>query len=83
MANYFKEEASKLTEQELQFFANILITTIVEKKILTKEQVPMLLKVIEIMSKDQEKHIGQFCKFIIETLNYEKQSGRNQENQLG
>ena len=37
MADYFKEEAAELQESELQFFANLLETGIVEKKILTKD----------------------------------------------
>lgn len=40
IANYFREEAAGLPESELQFFANILRTSIVEKKIITKEEVP-------------------------------------------
>ena len=50
IANYFKEEAAALPQQELKFFANILETGIVEKKILTKEQVPQLIGVIESMA---------------------------------
>ena len=40
IANYFREEAACVPESELQFFANILRTSIVEKKIITKEEVP-------------------------------------------
>jgi hypothetical protein len=45
-----------------------LKTSIVEKKILTKEEVPQLISVIEKMSLDQK--IGNFCKYILETLSF-------------
>lgn len=40
LAIFFKDSAAQLPESELQFFANFLETSIVEKKILTKEEVP-------------------------------------------
>jgi len=70
IANYFKEEAAELPESELQFFANILETSIVEKKIFTKEEVPQLIAVIESMS--SERKIGKFCQYILDTLCFSK-----------
>ena len=52
LAIFFKDSAAQLPESELQFFANFLETSIVEKKILTKEEVPKLISVIEKMSRD-------------------------------
>jgi len=76
MADYFKEEAAELQESELQFFANILETGIVEKKILTKEQVPQLINVIESMCSNRK--IGKFCQYILDSLSFEK-TNRNIE----
>jgi len=70
LASYFKKEAAELPESELQFFSNILEKTIVEKKILVKEQVPRLIGVIESMSQDRK--IGKFCQFILDTINQKK-----------
>ena len=67
LAIFFKESAAELLESELQFFAKFLETSIVEKKILTKEEVPQLISVIERMSHDPR--MGQFCQYILDSLN--------------
>ena len=77
MADYLKEEATELKESELQFFANILESSIVEKKIMTKDQVPNLILVIESMTSNRK--IGKFCQYILDSLSYEKQN-RNIEH---
>jgi hypothetical protein len=59
LAIFFKDTATQLPEIELQFFAKFLKTSIVEKEILTKEEVPQLISVIERMSHDRK--IGKFC----------------------
>ena len=38
-------------------------------KIITKEEVPQLISVIE--EKSHDPKIGNFCKYILETLNFE------------
>jgi hypothetical protein len=70
IANYFNEEAAELPESELQFFANILEISIVERKILTKEQVPQLISVIKQMQNDRK--IGKFCQYILNCLSVER-----------
>lgn len=55
-----------MPEIELQFFAKFLKTSIVEKEILTKEEVPQLISVIESMSHDRK--IGKFCQQILMTI---------------
>ena len=73
LAIFFKDSAAQLPESELRFFANFLEVSIVEKKILSKEEVPQLISVIEKMSHDQK--IGSFCRYILETLNFKTSVG--------
>jgi hypothetical protein len=75
IANHFKAEGAALPQQELKFFASILETGIVGKKIFTKEQVPQLIAVIEGLTQDQ--NIGKQCQFILDSLNGAKQSEFN------
>ena len=42
-------------------------------KILTKEEVPQLISVIE--EKSHDPKIGQFCQYILETLNFQSTLG--------
>ena len=66
IANLFKEDSAELQESELQFFANVLQTSIVQKEIFTKEDVPQLIAVIESMVHDRK--IGTFCQQILDTI---------------
>ena len=75
IANHFKAEGASLSQQELKFFASILETGIVGRKIFTKEQVPQLIAVIQGMTQDSK--IGKQCQFILDSLDGNKQSESN------
>ena len=75
LANFFQESAAQFRESELQFFANFLKTSIVDKKILTKEEVPQLISVID--KKCSDEKIGKFCSYILDTLNLKGQSSQS------
>ena len=66
IANYFISTAN-IPNIDREFFSTFLKTAIVEKKILTKEDVPQLILAIEQMVADPS--IGHFCTETLDSIN--------------
>lgn len=75
LSHFFKESAAQLKSSELRFFERFLKTAIVDKKIIAKQDLPMMFEVIERLSTSTDTKIGNFCRQLlirlgmVETLN--------------
>lgn len=59
LSHFFKESATQLPQSELKFFSRFLEASIVEKQLLTKDDLPQMIEAIEQSATDPK--IGGFC----------------------
>ena len=79
LSHFFKESAMQLKSSELRFFEHFLKTAIVEKKIITKQDLPMMFEVIERLSTSADTKIGNFCRYVLDGLNSKSRDDEQQK----
>jgi hypothetical protein len=81
MSMYLKEKGGAMPENVLQFFHAFLLKAVVHNPILSKEDIPLMVSVLEAMQTDPK--IGQICTGLLDIVNMKPvKSGLGGEDEL-